>query len=138
MKRTIHIMSDGTGADTVVVDSDGNELPNIYGMTIQLEAREVNKAAITVLGAKVDTHAEVEHVTFVCPLCSEAKEHTCGGEAYQEEDLDALMVRKEWDGSIILTASMRGKTYRHDFTREEAKDLLRKVVSKANSLGLSE
>jgi len=73
----IRIISDGMGPTTLILDANNTEIQNVTSVTIWLEANEINRADITVIGVVTDIHAEMGDVEMLCPVCAEIQTHTC-------------------------------------------------------------
>lgn len=73
----IIVTSDGTGFDTKVVNSDGNEIKGIRALTIYVEAQSLNQVTLEVMGAKLDVVTNVDAVVMKCPICEFEHTHQC-------------------------------------------------------------
>lgn len=72
----VRVISDGTGQDTVVT-FDGKEVNRVTDLNLFLGVQEVNRMDMTILMPKVDVHAKVRQIRFMCPICEGELLHSC-------------------------------------------------------------
>lgn len=75
----VHIHSRGSALDTTITNivDDKESILSVREATIRLEAGEINRVDLDLVGPSIEVDATVDTVTMTCPICDWIETHRC-------------------------------------------------------------
>ena len=76
---SVHAPNPYGDSHVAVTDEDGNTVQGVREITIWIEANEVTRVDLTIIGSIVNVAGLVNEIEFKCPTCDFKVNHECSG-----------------------------------------------------------